>query len=776
MDHDVELLRQYADTGSHDAFAAIVRRHVDMVYAAARRQSGGDAEVAEEVAQRVFVLLATKAKTLARDDHVLLGGWLYNAVRFVARDFQRSEQRRAKHEQRAAVAAMARHMSDANHTNVSTRDGDDAWTSAEEGLDEAMSDLGEQTRGLLVLRYFQGKTAREVGSILGISEEAARKRVSRAVEELREIFARRGVAISTTGLASALAATAALKAPAHLAAAAASAATSTAATASTVSGTALKGWAAIMAMSKAQSVVVSIVATLLVGGAIVVGGAKAIQLLTTRKPGAIVSSAASSASPAIAGPTISGVVRGPDGQPLAGAECVVGTGENQAYAYPNGGRRRRDANATVSDNAGKFVLPKLDGNYAVMIRSPKGYAEVSGKLLESTGTNVTLRPWARIEGVAKVGSKPLANTSIHLWRVGRNDEPIHHDTSVKTDGAGRFVFPQVAPGEVCVYRRLPNYRSAQWRYVQVEPGQTANVQIGGSGRSVVGRIDVPGELQQVILWTTEGRNTYEASVRCTDLPEGDKPKHAPDESIEEYWTKELAFGKTPQGKLVKEWQFGSEFLVEFDGSFRIDDLPPGKYTVTVRSFETDDEVRFSEDVARTEMTFEVPTDAPSDAPPIDIGVGTPKLLPRLRPGQAAPDFTVTTIDGQTWKLADHRGKPFVLLLWGAYGGGGGDRKEEMSGFTELARRWGKDDRIAILGSFVAPDVDQAKKVIAKYRMDFPHTADSSLMGLYDCSWPSAVVVGADGKILQKHLNSKLLEQYVERAVAEAATTTQPTSR
>jgi len=124
--------------------------------------------------------------------------------------------------------------------------------------------------------------------------------------------------------------------------------------------------ASCVLVNQPQSVVVSIIATLLVGGAIVVGGAKAIQFLTSPKS----RSSAPTARPPIAGPTISGVVRGPDGQPLAGAECVVGTGENKAYAYPGSGRRRRDANATVSDGSGKFVLPKPEGNYAVMIRSP----------------------------------------------------------------------------------------------------------------------------------------------------------------------------------------------------------------------------------------------------------------------------------------------------------------------------------------------------------------------------------------------------------------------
>src|SRR5437588_4381957 len=94
---DVELLREYVKSASHDAFAQIARRHVDMIYSAAMRQSGGDRDLAEEITQRVFILLARKASRLT-DERVLLGGWLYNAVRLLARDAMRKRRRRAFHE------------------------------------------------------------------------------------------------------------------------------------------------------------------------------------------------------------------------------------------------------------------------------------------------------------------------------------------------------------------------------------------------------------------------------------------------------------------------------------------------------------------------------------------------------------------------------------------------------------------------------------------------------------------------------------------------------
>src|SRR5688500_7716897 len=155
---DFELLQQYVRTRAHDAFAELVRRHVDHVYAAALRLTARDNDAAEEVTQRVFILLAEKAPALAGDPHVLLGGWLFNAVRYISRDVLRKEERRARHEKKAAE--MADHTRDARQAAAQPHDSQ--WREVEAELDEAMSHLPEPTRGLLVLRFFEGKTAREV--------------------------------------------------------------------------------------------------------------------------------------------------------------------------------------------------------------------------------------------------------------------------------------------------------------------------------------------------------------------------------------------------------------------------------------------------------------------------------------------------------------------------------------------------------------------------------------------------------------------------------------
>src|SRR5688572_3188433 len=188
---DTQLLHQYVEHRDQQAFGQLVRMHIDVVYSAALRQAR-DPHLAEEITQKTFELLAQKAATLS--EQVLLSGWLYNTARFVACDEVRKVQRRAKHEKKAAAMAE-------ESRKAATPDKSEAWEDAEIVLDAAMSDLDEQTRDLLVLRYFEGQSIRDVAERFGLAEDTARKRISRAVDELRGIFARHGVVMSTTVLA-----------------------------------------------------------------------------------------------------------------------------------------------------------------------------------------------------------------------------------------------------------------------------------------------------------------------------------------------------------------------------------------------------------------------------------------------------------------------------------------------------------------------------------------------------------------------------------------------
>ncbi|MBE0544353.1 MAG: sigma-70 family RNA polymerase sigma factor [Verrucomicrobia bacterium] len=204
---DRQFLARYARDRAEDAFAELVRRHVNLVHSAALRQVRSP-QLAEEVAQSVFTDLARNAHRLARGgDAPSLGSltpWLYQVTRRTAIDVVRREARRQLREQIAT---------EMNAISATTAD----WTHIEPLLDEAMSALDDTDRTAVLLRYFENKTLREVGQQLGTSDDAAQKRVSRAVERLREFFAKRGVTVGASGLAVVISANAVQAAPVGLA-------------------------------------------------------------------------------------------------------------------------------------------------------------------------------------------------------------------------------------------------------------------------------------------------------------------------------------------------------------------------------------------------------------------------------------------------------------------------------------------------------------------------------------------------------------------------------
>jgi RNA polymerase sigma factor (sigma-70 family) len=184
---DGDLLQKYLNAGSEGAFTELVRRHLDLVYSAALRKLGGDETLAKDVAQSLFLDLARKASSLT--GRVSLAGWLYTSARFAATSTVRSEQRRRLREEEAARMQENR---EASTGNLNAEQLDSA-------LDDAMDELDDSDREAILLRFFQARDLKAVGTAFGISDDAARKRVDRAVEKLREKFVRRG--IESTGMA-----------------------------------------------------------------------------------------------------------------------------------------------------------------------------------------------------------------------------------------------------------------------------------------------------------------------------------------------------------------------------------------------------------------------------------------------------------------------------------------------------------------------------------------------------------------------------------------------
>jgi RNA polymerase sigma factor (sigma-70 family) len=184
---DAKLLCCYLEDCSEKAFAELVSRHVNLVYFAALRRVGGDRHLAEEVTQRVFADLAHKAASLK--SRSVLAGWLYTSTRFAAAQAVRTERRRRTYEQEAQTM---------NELHAVAEPG---WDQLRPIIDEVMDELNEHDREAVLLRFFENRSLAEIGAKFSLSPDAARMRIDRALDKLRGLLAKRGIASTAVVLA-----------------------------------------------------------------------------------------------------------------------------------------------------------------------------------------------------------------------------------------------------------------------------------------------------------------------------------------------------------------------------------------------------------------------------------------------------------------------------------------------------------------------------------------------------------------------------------------------
>jgi len=263
---DHALLQQFADDQSEAAFAALVNRHLPLVHSAALRRAHGDAHLAAEIAQATFIILARKAGTLAGGWQrrlvaglpggggaatTSLTGWLYRTTQYVAADALRQNRRRQQREHQAYMEATLNRGGDASSPTAN----ESIWQQLAPVLDEAMHALRTADRDAVLLRYFENKSLADVGAVLGVTEDAARVRVNRALDKLRALLAKQGIKFGATAIAAAVAANAVSAAPVALAASI---------TTAVLTGTSLT--LATVAMTTLQKIAVTAALTVTIGG------------------------------------------------------------------------------------------------------------------------------------------------------------------------------------------------------------------------------------------------------------------------------------------------------------------------------------------------------------------------------------------------------------------------------------------------------------------------------------------------------------------------------
>ena len=388
-----------------------------------------------------------------------------------------------------------------------------------------------------------------------------------------------------------------------------------------------------------------------------------------------------------------GIVYLPSGLPAAGAQVGIPR-EDSSVQIKNGMINPSGSRITIvnTDKDGKFRIPYRDDNYRIIVLHDEGIAEVSGEDFEVTGV-INLKQWGTVEGTLYVGSKPGAGYDVNLDcrqydSYGVSNFFIDYEHRVKADKEGRFIFRKVRPGPANVARivRLSksSWSCASQKHIEVLPGETITVDIGGGGRTVTGKLEIPGYTFAQIdrMWSIRIQSRPEA-VDMSDVgyPELQLPERYFVMTAEEKqqwqaeWMQTAEF-KEYQKKITELSQqhnlerMSYPLSFKSDGSFSTEDVLPGAYILKGdlykkgASMEQDYDNR--ELIGKVNFEFVVPEpEAGFEDEPVDIGVVRAEEESRqatsaILVGDIAPQFRIEGLNGQTIRLSDYSGK-FVIL-------------------------------------------------------------------------------------------------------------------
>ncbi|QDU12288.1 Regulatory protein BlaR1 [Gimesia maris] len=311
-----------------------------------------------------------------------------------------------------------------------------------------------------------------------------------------------------------------------------------------------------------------------------------------------------------------------DGKPAAEAEIAVGI-EGSQIMIKNGRIRNISTYATQfkSDAKGFFSIPPRTEPFQLIILHPDGFAHLKSEA-GPIPDPVKLTPWARLEGTFRVGKDIAPHVDLTLFGNGFNlygdKEPhIHTETETKSDENGRFVFNRVFPGKCRVGREITmmanegtsEVTSSHREKVELFAGKTTTLNLGGTGRRIVGQLAPATGYTGRVIW-----NLNLLQLQGTLPPPPEPLTKAEDfKDPERYEAWRLAYEQHLQLQTDNTYFSAS---IGDDGAFHIDDVPPGNYDL--KMWLHDNPAGKLKDV----HVYVPPSDGKNATKPIDLGILT----------------------------------------------------------------------------------------------------------------------------------------------------------
>jgi 5-hydroxyisourate hydrolase-like protein (transthyretin family)/thiol-disulfide isomerase/thioredoxin len=412
------------------------------------------------------------------------------------------------------------------------------------------------------------------------------------------------------------------------------------------------------------------------------------------------------------GKGLSGVVKLPNGEPVANASVVLVDKTDAGYMdRPGQFQRSSSVDLVQTDSSGRFEFqPRLD-SHSILAAHDKGFAQVRAEAVSSNGV-ITLMPWGRVTGTLRVGETPGANQTIQLQTMyyrygeeGRIGSSLSLYLNTETDNDGNFVFDKVPPGErkISIRYKFRENRSGPTPLshglpLTVLPGANTNVIIGGTGRPVIGRVKVTTGNPQDVDWL---RDVHTLTMRAPEPPglgmlrfDGAVTPEEQARRREEFEKRQREFWNSPAGRVIERDQRTYVLLFETNGSFHIDDVPPGQYQLEIAPTDAEQDYYNYSRIGSLVRQVTIP-EALSGKPyePFDLGTLQLAIRTRNRPGGRAPSFEVTTFEGKTIKFDDFRGKYVLLDFWATWAG---SRQQDLLTLTNVYANFGASNQFVMI--------------------------------------------------------------------------------